>query len=164
MPMKDADAEERRLLNQPYAQRLKCAIRNAGLTYGALAEMIGSTEGTVSRWCRGSGLPNMREFADICDAIGVAPHEMLGLPPHLGLGPWLLDNGLADKILSTTNPRQLSDLLSWEQPPALVAVRVPESYSESTRREAQALAEKVEAHIEAHAPGLLDKWHRGIRE
>lgn len=49
-------------------------------TQAALAQRIGSDSGSVSRWERGVGLPNLAQFRRLCIAFKSSADAALGLP------------------------------------------------------------------------------------
>lgn len=52
--------------------RIRAAMRAAGVPQHRLAEMIGSQQPSISRYCTGGATPSMATLRKIAEALGVA--------------------------------------------------------------------------------------------
>lgn len=62
------------------ADRIRKALRVAGMDQKQLAAILGFSQATVSAWVRGYGLPNLDTLHAVADACGV-PRDWLVLGP-----------------------------------------------------------------------------------
>ncbi len=63
---------------QNFAQNLKTALEASGITQEGLAELLGTTQATVSRWALGVNEPDLDTFMKICLFLNESPNELLG--------------------------------------------------------------------------------------
>lgn len=64
---------------------ISTARKEKGMTQKELAEQIGVSDKTISRWETGNGLPDMAYLTPLCDFLGVSVNELLSgekLPPN----------------------------------------------------------------------------------
>lgn len=62
-----------------FAQRMKELRQAKGLTESALEEVLGLIRGTVSRWERGSAVPEEELFEDLASFFGVRMTYLIGI-------------------------------------------------------------------------------------
>ncbi len=60
-------------------KRLREAIRQSGYTQREIAQAIGVSEQTVSKYMRENIFPALDTFARLCEFIGVPSDEILGI-------------------------------------------------------------------------------------
>ena len=56
---------------------ISTARKEKGMTQKELAEQIGVSDKTISRWETGNGLPDMAYLTPLCDFLGVSVNELL---------------------------------------------------------------------------------------
>lgn len=61
-----------------FSENLKHALDENGMTQKNLAELLGTTQATVSRWLHGVNEPDMAVLTDICLYLGETPSSLLG--------------------------------------------------------------------------------------
>ena len=68
---------------------ISTARKEKRMTQKELAEQIGVSDKTISRWETGNGLPDMAYLTPLCDFLGVSVNELLSgekLPPAYSQG------------------------------------------------------------------------------
>ena len=60
-------------------KRLREEIKNSGLTQKEIAERVGVTPSTVSKYLNQDKYPAIDTFANICEVIGASADEILGI-------------------------------------------------------------------------------------
>lgn len=67
-----------------FGKRLQAEMDKRGLSYRAVAELVGMTPTTMFRYAKGYRVPRATEVLKIADALGVTCDYMLGLSddPH----------------------------------------------------------------------------------
>ena len=61
-----------------FPENLKRALQENGLTQKNLAELLDTTQATVSRWLHGVNEPDMAVFLEICLYLNETPSSLLG--------------------------------------------------------------------------------------
>lgn len=56
---------------------LKAARINAGLTQAEIAEKVGVSKPTYKKWEQGTSEPKVSQFKQLCDALRVAPDDII---------------------------------------------------------------------------------------
>lgn len=62
-----------------FKENLKLALQNNGLSQAQLAEKLGTTQQTVSRWINGVNEPDLSTLLIICKILNETPNSLLGL-------------------------------------------------------------------------------------
>ena len=65
--------------NMNFKENLKTALQNNGLSQAQLAEKLGTTQQTVSRWINGINEPDFTTLLEICKILNETPNSLLGL-------------------------------------------------------------------------------------
>ena len=66
-------------------QFIQCTRKEKGFTQKELAEKIGVSDKTVSKWETGNGLPDIASLSVLCESLDISINELLAgekLPPH----------------------------------------------------------------------------------
>lgn len=61
-----------------FAKNLCEAMREKGITQTGLAEILNTTQQTISRWCKGICEPDYDTLILICGLLGENPNDLLG--------------------------------------------------------------------------------------
>ena len=64
-----------------FANSLKSLLEKRGMTQRALAEKLGTTEVTVSRYTSGNRTPNIETTVAIAEILGVSLDQLVGYEP-----------------------------------------------------------------------------------
>ena len=64
-----------------FANSLKSLLEKRGMTQRALAEKLGTTEVTVSRYTSGNRTPNVETTVAIAEVLGVSLDQLVGYEP-----------------------------------------------------------------------------------
>ena len=64
-----------------FANSLKSLLEKRGMTLRALAEKLGTTEVTVSRYTSGNRTPNVETTVAIAEVLGVSLDQLVGYEP-----------------------------------------------------------------------------------
>ena len=64
-----------------FANSLKSLLEKRGMTQRALAEKLGTTEVTVSRYTSGNRTPNVETTVAIAEVLGVSIDQLVGYEP-----------------------------------------------------------------------------------
>lgn len=62
---------------QIFAKNLYEAMKARGITQGALADILSTTQQTISRWCKGICEPDYDTLILICGLLGESPDDLL---------------------------------------------------------------------------------------
>lgn len=66
-----------KLRKQIFADRLRQALEEKGITQTTFAQMMGTTQQTVSRWCKGVCEPDYDSLILICGYLDETPNDLL---------------------------------------------------------------------------------------
>ena len=61
-----------------FSENLKEEMNNGGISQEALANRLGTTQATVSRWTSGVCQPDLETLLRICEFLEVTPNVLLG--------------------------------------------------------------------------------------
>lgn len=61
-----------------FSENLKIALANNKMTQQKLAEQLGTTQQTVSRWLKGINEPDFKTLIKICTILNETPNTILG--------------------------------------------------------------------------------------
>lgn len=61
-----------------FAENLRLALAENEMTQQDLADQIGTTQQTVSRWLKGINEPDLATLLQICLHLSISPNEILG--------------------------------------------------------------------------------------
>lgn len=61
-----------------FAENLKLALATKGISQKVLADKLGTTQATVSRWVNGENEPAFELLLEICDILDETPNTLLG--------------------------------------------------------------------------------------
>ena len=64
--------------NQKFADNLKTEMANNHISQEKLAEMLNTSQATVSRWTSGTHQPDFETLLAICEILEVTPNNLLG--------------------------------------------------------------------------------------
>lgn len=70
-----------------FANSLKSLLEKRGMTQRALAEKLGTTEVTVSRYTSGNRTPNVETTVAIAEVLGVSLDQLVGYEPPVAPRP-----------------------------------------------------------------------------
>lgn len=73
MGKRDFRIRERRLI---FAEKLTQALSEKGITQTTFAEMMGTTQQTISRWCKGACEPDYDALLLICGYLDETPNDL----------------------------------------------------------------------------------------
>ena len=61
-----------------FSENLRIALAENEMTQKELAEFLGTTQQTVSRWLQEINEPDLATLLEICLHLGISPNEILG--------------------------------------------------------------------------------------
>ncbi len=61
-----------------FSKNLKTEMSLRGMTQEKLANALGTTQATVSRWIKGVNQPDFETLFSICRILEVTPNDLLG--------------------------------------------------------------------------------------
>lgn len=61
-----------------FTENLKIALTQNNMTQKQLAELLGTTQQTVSRWLTGANEPDLSTLLKICKFLNETPNSILG--------------------------------------------------------------------------------------
>ena len=61
-----------------FSKNLKTELSLRGMTQENLANALGTTQATVSRWIKGVNQPDFETLFSICRILEVTPNDLLG--------------------------------------------------------------------------------------
>ena len=75
----------RRNKTMTFAEKLKTARKNAGMSQDALAEKLGVSRQAVTKWETGRGIPDIENIMVISNLFGISVDEFLSSEKELKL-------------------------------------------------------------------------------
>ena len=64
--------------NLQFSKNLREALKNSKKTQQDLADYLGTTQATVSRWINGENEPDLATLIEICLYVDETPNDLLG--------------------------------------------------------------------------------------
>lgn len=64
--------------NLKFSDNLRTALSESNKTQKNLADFLGTTQATVSRWIAGINEPDLKTFVKICEFLEETPNSLLG--------------------------------------------------------------------------------------
>ena len=64
--------------NLQFSKNLRDALKNSKKTQQDLADYLGTTQATVSRWINGENEPDLATLIEICLYVDETPNDLLG--------------------------------------------------------------------------------------
>jgi transcriptional regulator with XRE-family HTH domain len=61
-----------------FSENLKNELKSNGISQERLAQYLGTTQATVSRWANGENQPDFDYLFKICELLEVSPNDILG--------------------------------------------------------------------------------------
>ncbi len=61
-----------------FNENLKLALQNNNLSQMKLAQKLGTSQQTVSRWVNGINEPDLHTLVEICKLLNESPNSLLG--------------------------------------------------------------------------------------
>lgn len=62
-----------------FHERLKQAIYSKNMSLTEFGRILGVTQPTMSEWCSGKSIPNLKRFKQICETLEADANWLLGL-------------------------------------------------------------------------------------
>ncbi|HEM6404984.1 TPA: helix-turn-helix domain-containing protein [Streptococcus suis] len=105
------------------------------LTMEQLAEKIGKTKSTISKWEKGTRSPKIQEIEELANFFGIDPQIMMFGKSYTTTAPNSLIEQISDKVVQLTEPNQKSVLRYSSE---LLDKQNTVAYSKNTVNELQA--------------------------
>ena len=75
------------ITNEQIRQKIKDCIKNSELTQTELAQRLGISQQTVSHYCKGSKMPSLDTFANLCAILDVDANDILCVSEYKANNP-----------------------------------------------------------------------------
>lgn len=62
-----------------FPKQLQQAIKENGLNQTKLAELLNTSQQTISHWCTGENEPSLDDLIKLCQILNISADELLGI-------------------------------------------------------------------------------------
>ena len=145
------------------AERLAQIRRERNLSQGAMGDLVGASQATVSRWedPHSTSAPSALELAEIAEVFGVDLGWLVGSTDErdrLPAGAAVIDQAMLNSFAEATTAPELRRLLGQDLSFGTIWVQVPVGAEVATVQEAMRRVREVDRRVRELHPELWQEW------